>query len=97
LLARFNRELGADFDLGAFAHRARYNALAGRIETDVVSAKSQVVTIDGEIFTFEAGEAMRVEISSKYTLAGFARLARRAGSRSSACGPTRSGASACSC
>jgi dimethylhistidine N-methyltransferase len=79
MLARFNRELGADFDLRAFAHRARYNALAGRIETDVVSAKSQVVTIDGERFAFEAGEALRVEISAKYTLAGFARLARRAG------------------
>ena len=79
MLARFNRELGADFDLDAFRHRARYNSLAGRIETHLVSAKTQTVTIDGERFEFGVGEAVLVEYSCKYTIAGFARLARRAG------------------
>jgi uncharacterized SAM-dependent methyltransferase len=32
LLARINRELGANFDLAAFEHRAFYNSAQGRIE-----------------------------------------------------------------
>lgn len=79
MLARFNRELDADFDLGAFAHRARFNALAGRIETQLVSLRRQVVHVDGERFVFAADEPLAVEISCKYTLEGFARLAARAG------------------
>lgn len=81
MLARFNRELGADFDLTAFRHRARYNVLAGRIETHLVSAQQQDVTVAGQRFHFAANEAMLVEISCKYSLAGFARLARKAGLR----------------
>lgn len=81
LLARCNRELGADFDLGAFRHRAHWNALAGRIETHVLSACEQLVRIGGETFRFEAGEAMLVEYSCKYSPQDFARLAARAGLR----------------
>ena len=32
LLRRINRELGADFDVDQFFHRARYNAELGRVE-----------------------------------------------------------------
>ncbi|HXS73448.1 MAG TPA: L-histidine N(alpha)-methyltransferase [Rhodanobacteraceae bacterium] len=81
LLARCNRELAADFDLGAFGHRARYNALAGRIETHLVSTREQGVRIGRETFRFEAQEAMLVEYSCKYSLDDFARLAARAGLR----------------
>jgi len=81
LLARCNRELGADFDLAAFRHRARWNALAGRIETHVLSARRQSVRIDGETFRFDADEPMLVEYSCKYSPLDFARLAGRAGLR----------------
>lgn len=81
LLARCNRELGADFDLSAFRHRARWNALAGRIETHVLSTRRQSVRIGGESFGFEAGEAMLVEYSCKYSPRDFAQLAARAGLR----------------
>ncbi|MGH8182116.1 MAG: L-histidine N(alpha)-methyltransferase [Rhodanobacteraceae bacterium] len=81
LLVRLNRELGADFDLAGFRHRARYSPLAGRIETHIVSKRAQQVHIDGHTFGFAAGEAMLVEYSCKYTLDGFARLAARAGLR----------------
>ena len=47
LLARANRELGADFDLDAFAHYAPYNAAAHRIEMYLVSLKRQSVTPGG--------------------------------------------------
>ncbi|HEX5488510.1 MAG TPA: L-histidine N(alpha)-methyltransferase [Rhodanobacteraceae bacterium] len=81
LLVRLNREIGADFDLDGFHHRARYNVLAGRIETHIVSNRDQDVHIDGRTFHFARGEAMLVEYSCKYTLESFARLATRAGFR----------------
>lgn len=81
LLVRMSHELGADFDLAGFRHRARWHPLAGRIETHVVSRREQDVHIDGCTFHFAEGEAMLVEYSCKYTLEGFARLAARAGLR----------------
>ncbi|NCT69267.1 MAG: L-histidine N(alpha)-methyltransferase [Rhodanobacteraceae bacterium] len=81
LLARMNRELGADFDLDRFRHRARWNALAGRIETHIVSSVEQQVRVGGRRVHFTAGEAMLVEYSCKYTQAGFERIAARAGLR----------------
>ncbi|MDR3386092.1 MAG: L-histidine N(alpha)-methyltransferase [Rudaea sp.] len=79
MLARFNRELGADFDLAQFRHRARYNVLAGRIETHIVSCRAQEVNIGDARFAFAADEAMLVEYSCKYSPEEFARLAARAG------------------
>lgn len=81
MLARFNRELGADFDLAAFRHRARYNPMAGRIETHIVSRVAQDVCVGGEHFRFDRDEAMLVEYSCKYAPAEFDALARRAGLR----------------
>jgi dimethylhistidine N-methyltransferase len=78
MLARFNRELRADFDLSAFRHRARWNALAGRIETHLVSTRAQAVRVADHAFGFEAGEAMLVEYSCKYTPQEFARMAMQA-------------------
>ena len=81
LLARLNRELGANFDLDAFRHRAVYVPEAGRIETFIDSQRAQTVTVQGKRFEFAAGEAMQVEYSHKYTDEGFAALAARAGLR----------------
>ncbi len=78
MLARFNRELGANFDLSAFRHRARWNALAGRIETHLVSARAQSVRVANHTFHFEIDEAMLVEYSCKYSLEEFSALAARA-------------------
>jgi dimethylhistidine N-methyltransferase len=79
LLARANRDLGADFDPGAFAHYAPYNPVAHRIEMYLVSLKRQRVTIAGESFDFAAGEAVHTEDSHKYTIESFRELAVRAG------------------
>lgn len=79
LLVRLNREIGTDFDLAGFRHRARWHPLAGRIETHVVSTRAQEVRIDGHAFRFTAGESVLVELSCKYTPEGFTRLAARAG------------------
>jgi dimethylhistidine N-methyltransferase len=79
LLARANRELGADFDLPAFRHHAPYNETHGRIEMHLVSRRAQIVNLDSQQFSFEEGEYITTEHSYKYTLPGFAGLAWRAG------------------
>jgi dimethylhistidine N-methyltransferase len=81
LLARLNREIGSDFDLDGFAHRATYSRERGRIETFLVSLRDQDVAVGDRRFHFEADEAMQVEYSHKYTDAGFAALAAQAGMR----------------
>ena len=81
MLVRINRELDADFDLSQFQHRARYNALAGRIETHIVSRADQVVHIGKQRFAFTRDEAMLVEYSCKYALEEFAAMAAKAGLR----------------
>lgn len=81
LLERLNREIGSDFDLGGFRHRAIYNIEAGRIETFLISRRAQDVHVGPHAFHFAADEAMQVEYSQKYTDAGFGELARQAGLR----------------
>lgn len=68
LLARINRELGADFDLSAFAHRAIWNDAASRIEMHLESLRAQSVTVGGRSVAFEAGETIHTENSRKFTI-----------------------------
>ena len=79
LLARINRELGADFDLGAFRHHAHYNAGLGRVEMHLVSQREQQVAVRGHVFRFRSGETIHTENSYKYSVAEFQALARGAG------------------
>ncbi len=79
ILARMNRELGADFNLRRFAHEAFYNADVGRIEIYIKSLMDQLVTIAGRRIAFTAGERIHVEYSYKFTIDDFRRLATRAG------------------
>ncbi len=64
LLARINRELGADFDLRQFRHQARYDAKLQRIEMHLVARGSQRVAIpaaDCDVH-FAAGESIWTEV-----------------------------------
>ena len=79
LLVRMNRELGADFDLQAFAHRARWVEPEGRIEMHLESLRAQTARLGGEAIAFAAGETICTEHSHKYTLEGFAAIAQEAG------------------
>jgi dimethylhistidine N-methyltransferase len=79
LLTRINRELGADFDIEQFAHRAFYNASQGRIEMHLVSRRDQVVRVDGVPFLFAAGESIHTENSYKYSLSALTDLAEAGG------------------
>jgi dimethylhistidine N-methyltransferase len=81
LLARINRELGADFDLRRFRHYAFYNAALGRVEMHLASLTPQVVRIGRHRFEFDRGETIHTENSCKYSVAEFRALAAEAGFR----------------
>jgi dimethylhistidine N-methyltransferase len=86
LLRRINRECGADFDVGAFAHRAIYDERRFRVEMRLISTRCQVVTVPAlnpddapSHFEFAAGEFITTEYSYKHTQQSFATLARGGG------------------
>ena len=79
LLARINRELGADFDLDAFEHHAFFNRELSRIEMHLASTRRQKARVCGMTFEFRAGETIHTENSYKYTMGSFAALVRGSG------------------
>jgi dimethylhistidine N-methyltransferase len=79
MLRHINREYGANFDLESFEHRAEYNEDEGRIEIRLDSTANQLVQVGDEQITIAEGEAILTEYSHKYTLEGFAAMAREAG------------------
>ncbi len=81
VLHRVNHELGGDFDIGAFAHRAIYNRDHHRIEMHLVSRKALSVVVLGRKFSFRPGESIHTENSYKYSIKSLALLARISGWR----------------
>lgn len=81
LLARINRDLGADFDLDQFAHYAPFVEEPARIDVRLVSRCSQSVYIEAleQTAEFEEGEYIHTENSHKYTPESFATLCDAAG------------------
>lgn len=81
LLVRINRELGADFDVEAFAHRAVWNASEQRIEMHLESLAAQAVSIPAAeiVVPFTRGERIWTESSYKYDLPQLARMGRLPG------------------
>ncbi|WP_145930873.1 L-histidine N(alpha)-methyltransferase [Acidihalobacter prosperus] len=81
LLHVLNRELEADFEPEAFAHRSLYNEAAARIEMYLVAEAPQQVRVGRLEATlrFDAGETILTEISRKFTEASVTRLLARAG------------------
>lgn len=81
VLRHLNRAFGANFDLAAFSHDARYNESEGRIELRLISVREQSVRIGGETFAIGRGEGILTEYSHKYTPESFAAMAGDAGFR----------------
>jgi len=81
LLRRLNRELDADFDLGAFRHVAFYNESQGRIEMHLESTRDQCVRVAGETIAFRAGETIHTESSHTFEVEEFQAMARCCGFR----------------
>jgi uncharacterized SAM-dependent methyltransferase len=65
LLVRINRELGADFDLDAFAHVAVWNPASQRVEMHLESRPTRR-RIDGAAPSVRDGERIWTESSYKY-------------------------------
>jgi L-histidine Nalpha-methyltransferase len=78
LLARLNRECGADFELSAWRHVATFDPARPAMESWLESTRRQVVRFGGAAFGFSAGERIHTEISCKYTLPRVSALARDA-------------------
>lgn len=83
LLARINRELGANFVLRNFEHQAVYNAQMERVESRLRSRKKQSVTIPGADCEIDvrAGETIWTESSHKFRLERLEDMAGEAGFR----------------
>jgi dimethylhistidine N-methyltransferase len=83
LLARINRELGANFDLSQFKHRAKINPEVRSVEMHLESKRKQIVNIpDAEVVVeFQEGETIWTESSHKYSRDEIFKTAQDAGFR----------------
>jgi dimethylhistidine N-methyltransferase len=81
ILARLNREFGANFVLDQFRHYAFYNPVFARVEMHLISLTEQFVRLGEVSIHFERGESIWTEASYKYNPPEFAALAARAGWR----------------
>ncbi len=81
LLARVNRELDGDFDLGRFAHRVLWNGDASRVESYLESQEEQLVCIRGSgcCVLFDQGERIWTESSYKYEPEGIVAIGEGSG------------------
>jgi L-histidine Nalpha-methyltransferase len=81
VLAVINRELDADFDLDLFEHRAYWDPENLWVDIRLRSVARQVVHIAALdlTVTFDAGEEMRTEISTKFAREGLAGIYAEAG------------------
>ena len=86
ILARLNRELGADFDLDQFEHVARYDTVERRVEMHLRSKAWQRVTIAAAGFRFymREGETIWTESSHKYNPQEVVAMGERTGYRCAA-------------
>jgi len=83
LLARINRELGGDFDLGGFRHRALWNGEASRIEMHLVSVRTQRIRVPAAQIDLmmNEGDAIWTESSYKYRPDEVVQMLERSGFR----------------
>jgi len=83
LLVRINRELGGDFDIDGFAHRAVWNAVDSRVEMHLVARAAQQIHIErAELeFQMERDEPIWTESSYKYQPGDVVDLLERCGFR----------------
>lgn len=81
LLERINTELGGDFDLDQFKHWETYNPVTGATKSYIVSKVKQIVHIKAldQDFSFDAWEAIDVELSQKFSLTEIEALAQATG------------------
>jgi L-histidine Nalpha-methyltransferase len=83
MLARINRELGADFDPRAFRHVARYDERRGSVDSFLEATEAVAASIEalGLRVAIAAGERIQTESSHKFSDEEVVQLGRAAGFR----------------
>ena len=80
VLARINRELGADFDLRNFEYEVRYDSERGAVDSHLRARKACRIRLGTSMeVAFDAGEAVHVESAYKFSKSDVAKLARASG------------------
>lgn len=79
MLQHLNRDYGANFDVSKFEHSAIYDPDKGRVVIELVSRADQTFEVAGTAFKIADGETILTEYSHKYTLEGFASMAKEVG------------------
>lgn len=82
VLERFNREVGSNFDVKKFRHKAVFNKELSRIEMYLEALEEQTVQLpqfEGKSIQFKSGELIHTENSYKYSIEKFQNLAECAG------------------
>jgi L-histidine N-alpha-methyltransferase len=81
MLIRLNRELGAEFAVDQFEHRALWNPERSRMEMHLFSKKRQLIRIAAldRGFTFATGESIHTENSYKFTPESVGAMLSRSG------------------
>ena len=83
VLVRLNRDFGADFDLEAFAHEVRWNAVERRVEMHLRARRGCMVRLTAlELdISFDAGESLWTESSHRFSVDELRRWGEEAGLR----------------
>lgn len=81
LLARMNREIGAEIALDAFRHEARILPAPFRVEAHLVAIREQRWLLGGQEFVLAPGDSIHTDTSHKYDPQTFGRLAAESGWR----------------
>ncbi|MFC1627739.1 L-histidine N(alpha)-methyltransferase [Gemmatimonadota bacterium] len=81
LFVRMNRELGSGVDLTAVEHEAKWNRQREQVELYARFTLPQTIRVGplDEVFTFEAGDRILLEISRKFVLLDLERSLERFG------------------
>jgi dimethylhistidine N-methyltransferase len=79
MLRHLNESYGTNFDVDSFEHSAIYDEDEGRVVIELISQAEQTFEVGETEFDLADGEAILTEYSHKYTLDGFAEMARNAG------------------
>lgn len=78
-LTHLNQEMGTNFAVDAFSHRAFYNSDRGRVEMHLETIRPQRVVLGPHVVDLAAKERIHTENSYKYSLDDFHRLTLAAG------------------
>lgn len=79
ILQHLNNEIGSDFQLNYFDHRAFYDEQEGCLQMHLVCNSEHEVTIGADSFTFREGETIHTENSFKYSANELEEVASQAG------------------